>query len=241
VLALRRTQGPDQIAVVVIFAAWVSYQVQSLISIDNLGIAVWGYILGGALVGISIPPTQNVSHTQKNSLLQPTTSLFLVIISIAISASFLGKETSINRLVATNITNPAADQKTLVKFTNGPLKYFFKEPSFQIILAARNAQAGNFSEATSILNKLNSSDSHNYEARELLARIYEYKSNWLPAILVRRQILVLDPFNQINLLSMGRDQIRVGNYVEANSTLALIESFAPNSPKAQKTQVEFKH
>lgn len=32
-------------------ASWVAYQVQSLISINQIGIAVWGWVLGGAIIG----------------------------------------------------------------------------------------------------------------------------------------------------------------------------------------------
>ena len=46
IVALRRTQGSTQILVAVIFGSWLTYQAQSLISIDNIGIAIWGYILG---------------------------------------------------------------------------------------------------------------------------------------------------------------------------------------------------
>ena len=34
-----------------IFIAWASYQLQSLISINQLGLAIWGWALGGALIG----------------------------------------------------------------------------------------------------------------------------------------------------------------------------------------------
>ena len=32
-------------------ASWVAYQVQSLISINQIGIAIWGWVLGGAIIG----------------------------------------------------------------------------------------------------------------------------------------------------------------------------------------------
>jgi len=34
-----------------IAVAWIGYQVQSLISINQIGLAVWGWVLGGALIG----------------------------------------------------------------------------------------------------------------------------------------------------------------------------------------------
>lgn len=39
---------------VAIFAGWVAYQVQSLISINQLGLAIWGWVLTGLIVGYEI-------------------------------------------------------------------------------------------------------------------------------------------------------------------------------------------
>jgi hypothetical protein len=36
-----------------IFAAWIGYQAQSIISINQLGVAVWGWVLGGLIIGAS--------------------------------------------------------------------------------------------------------------------------------------------------------------------------------------------
>ena len=39
---------------VAIFAGWVAYQVQSLISINQLGLAIWGWVLTGLIIGYEI-------------------------------------------------------------------------------------------------------------------------------------------------------------------------------------------
>ena len=36
-----------------VFVAWIGYQAQSIISINQLGLAIWGWILGGLIVGYS--------------------------------------------------------------------------------------------------------------------------------------------------------------------------------------------
>ncbi len=46
---IRRMQGYDGIFVAM-FGAWACYQVQSLISINQVGLALWGWILTGALI-----------------------------------------------------------------------------------------------------------------------------------------------------------------------------------------------
>ena len=53
VVALRNTAGVTQIVVATFFGAWVTYEAQSLISIDNVGIAIWGWLLGGIVVALS--------------------------------------------------------------------------------------------------------------------------------------------------------------------------------------------
>jgi O-antigen ligase len=39
---------------VAIFSAWIGYQAQSIVSINNLGLAIWGWTLGALIVGYSI-------------------------------------------------------------------------------------------------------------------------------------------------------------------------------------------
>jgi O-antigen ligase len=46
---IRRMQGYDAVFVAM-FGAWACYQVQSIISINQVGLALWGWILTGALV-----------------------------------------------------------------------------------------------------------------------------------------------------------------------------------------------
>ncbi len=40
---------------VTLFVAWAGYQLQSVISINQLGLAIWGWILGGALIAYTHP------------------------------------------------------------------------------------------------------------------------------------------------------------------------------------------
>jgi hypothetical protein len=46
----RRAYDP---VFVILFASWFTYQLQSFISINQIGLAVWGWVLGGALLAYS--------------------------------------------------------------------------------------------------------------------------------------------------------------------------------------------
>ena len=48
-LGISRNRGNARLVVAAVFAAWLAYQAQSIVSIDNIGLAVWGWLLGGAI------------------------------------------------------------------------------------------------------------------------------------------------------------------------------------------------
>ncbi len=51
-----------------LFVAWAGYQLQSVISINQLGLAIWGWILGGALIGYTrLKPDLELSETLSKS------------------------------------------------------------------------------------------------------------------------------------------------------------------------------
>jgi O-antigen ligase len=47
----KRTEGLFDPVFAALFAAWMGYQIQALVSINQLGVGVWGWILTGALIG----------------------------------------------------------------------------------------------------------------------------------------------------------------------------------------------
>jgi hypothetical protein len=59
-----------------LFAVWVSYQAQSIISLNQLGLAVWGWIISGLIIGYEInsrseiteATAQNVPRKNKSAL-----------------------------------------------------------------------------------------------------------------------------------------------------------------------------
>ena len=72
---VMRTKNYDVIAVSLI-VAWIGYQVQSIISINQIGLAIWGWILTGALIGYEIYTREKaetdlkISSSSKNKRIQ---------------------------------------------------------------------------------------------------------------------------------------------------------------------------
>ena len=64
--AIREMEGFDPYFIT-LFAAWVGYQAQSVISINQLGLAVWGWVLGGTLIGFSYIGANNSVENSKRT------------------------------------------------------------------------------------------------------------------------------------------------------------------------------
>jgi hypothetical protein len=52
---------------VALIAGWVGYTSQSVISINQIGLAVWGWVLGGSIIGYSMLNHEEAVSNQKNS------------------------------------------------------------------------------------------------------------------------------------------------------------------------------
>jgi hypothetical protein len=88
---LRIYSGSEKLTVAGVFAAWIAFQAQSIISIDNTGLTVWGWILGGTIIGLSTLDSSQVTQQSKGktgtnqfrfSLAQPLISGFFTLLAI---------------------------------------------------------------------------------------------------------------------------------------------------------------
>jgi O-antigen ligase len=53
---------------VALSGAWLGYQAQSLISINQIGLAIWGWVLSGVILGYEINSRRSASNSQMNKL-----------------------------------------------------------------------------------------------------------------------------------------------------------------------------
>ena len=66
-----RTNLRSQSSFKLIFAVWIAYQVQAMVSINQLGVGVWGWMFSGALIGISLLHKEyDPKHTEKKYVIK---------------------------------------------------------------------------------------------------------------------------------------------------------------------------
>jgi hypothetical protein len=68
---VRRSNSLD-INFVAVSSAWVAYQVQSLISINQIALATWGWVLSGLLVGYEVRTGRELKFHEKSKTHQQT-------------------------------------------------------------------------------------------------------------------------------------------------------------------------
>jgi O-antigen ligase len=197
-VALKKSKGTFQITTATVVGAWIAYELQSLISIDNIGIAIWGYLLGGTVVGISIIPVATKAKLNNHSNLQVSISSLLSTSLLIVSALFMQSESAMHKLDGLKKPTNQPDVKNYVDFSKTPITGVFKEPYLSLVVAEYLAGIGELDRSIELLKNLTRNDSKFYEAHLLLAQIYEYKKDWINAVASRKIISKIDPLNSIN-------------------------------------------
>lgn len=242
--ALRANSGSNQLLIAGIFSAWLAYEAQSIISIDNIGISVWGWLLGGAIVGLSITNSgsdQINSGLRKNSnsvSLQPIFAMGFLIISIVfVSVLYKGESNMFQTRMRYNpqvATGKAEFHDFAFKTMTTPLI----EPNYKMITASYLAQNGYLSEGIEYLKKLSVEDPRNLDTWTYLAEFSERTQQLDAAISYREKIAQLDPFNTRNYLQLGREYKAKGNTIKVKAILEKINSYDRVSQESKSANTE---
>ena len=214
-VVIRRTSGVQQLVVASFVGAWITYEAQSFISIDNVGIAIWGWILGGLIVGISVLETEEPSASpirtkkrtavgSKESAVQPLVSGLAATIAVAIVIPLFLADSSAR--MARSYAKPTAQQmNAYVDAVKKPLTYGFQDPANKFMVATLLAEAGRVDEGIAMLKDLIATDPQNFAAFDTLANIYEQTNRPAQAVPLRKKAVALDPFNPKIVEKLNQD------------------------------------
>lgn len=72
-IRILKKVSTNEIGIIFVIVAWLGYQAQSLISINQLGLGIWGWVLGGAIVGyyireVKLSNSHDSNETNKKKL-----------------------------------------------------------------------------------------------------------------------------------------------------------------------------
>jgi O-antigen ligase len=234
IVGLKKLDGNNRLFLAGVLSAWIAFQAQSLVSIDNIGISIWGWVLGGSIIGLSISSATSLTEDRKYfNVRQNDINLSRVLISsmaaiLAVSVVTLlyrAENNTYNSRVSIN----SPDQVILANFKQLQMKAInspLNDPSYSLNSAVALVSAGFTQDGLAIAKKIYNDDPRNLDAINGLALVSEQLGNFPDAIFYRLKIAELDPWNAVNYLELGKDYKANGDLLKSRAMLDKILSFS---------------
>jgi len=242
---LKNSSAPDQKITLGLLSAWIGFQAQSLISIDNIGIAVWGWLLGGAIIGLSKgrignlkdveikPINSKRSNKAHINLFQPIISALLLLPVIIFSSFFYKSESNLFFLKGITVPSAPQNKQAVLDYANRVIDNPLSDPFYKYRSAYFLLDMGYTDKAYDIILNSYRNDPINPDYLQGLAVFEESKQNISNAISLRSKITSIDPWNADNYLKLLILYKTNGDIVNATAMKNKILSFAPGTDVAK--------
>jgi O-antigen ligase len=198
----------DKVIVSALISIWLAFQIQSFVSIDQIGLVVWGWILGGCIVSISFyDPYLSVSQkkSEKNRIARDSSRVRLTRVNYLVM--LFGVIPSI--MLTPVLTNELELRNRIVEFAVSSTQEEVDVRALPVVEAAKKSnqpelrlQAVNYlltlrqNDAALSLTVLNNKEfPMSFESWAATAKIYEFLGEKEKAIYPRQQSVDLDPLN----------------------------------------------
>jgi O-antigen ligase len=192
-----------------VFAIWIAFQIQSLVSIDQIGLVVWGWVAAGCLVGISYAGSE--SSTKKGVRLKESNLAgkkfspikyafsFLLILGITpsvILVSDLRNEFQLRNQIIELISDSDAVTVSKNAIHVSRIARDSKQPELRLQTLPYLLKVGKITEALELAMDTTSEFPQAFDAWDSVARIYEGLGERQKAIFARKKTILLDPLNE---------------------------------------------
>jgi O-antigen ligase len=230
---LKNSNGNIRMLLAGLFGSWVAFHAQSLVSIDNLGVSIWGWVLGGSIIGVSNSISSQTGVNKVNSVRKSQINLKRVFIStgvlipvaVLISVLYRGENNAFKASIPYQAFAPNARDAYKQLQLNG-INATLVDPNYSIKMANNLIQSGYVLEGIEALKEVHELDPRNLDTVNLLSTTYEAYQQPDQAIIYREKMVRLNPWNAVNYLLLGQDYKKVGNLEKSQEMLEKILSFA---------------
>lgn len=186
----------DKFIVYVLITIFCAYLLQSIISIDHLGLSVWGWIIGGILIKLSIGD-ENLQVANQVKLLQLSINKFKIIFSVilAILPIYVAVDLIKVSKVSNIFSNSILDRSFLANKSNTDnlfnLAINSNHASLRIDIAIHLANSGNLKQALSLTEATSKEFPRDIKSWILLSKIYknmDREKEYLGALNILRKL-----------------------------------------------------
>lgn len=242
--ALRISSKENQKQLIVLFATWITFQAQSLVSIDNIAISIWGWVFGAALLGLSIKELTQDSRLMENSQskkepLKIITSFSTFLIILIFCSLLYRTETNMYfvRSLYSNQVNQQVDSRLLTTAQN-MLNVPFVDAEYKAQVGFYLATSGYLDEGLKILKDNINQHPNSINSYNIIANIYESLGKYKDANKYRLEIVKMNPWNAKNYLQLGKNYKAMQDYINMEKQLVIIESFAKSTEVYTEAKTE---
>jgi O-antigen ligase len=243
---ISKSNGDQRMLLGTLIAAWLALQAQAIVSIDNIGVSIWSWLIGGAIIALAFQIENQILNGEKafepgkqvKSGMQPVISGF-ALISMVVLVSFLyrGEVNAYNARAAFNPQDPqlrSISYNVSVKALDAPLL----DPYYALIVASYLVGNGYNSEGLQEIEKLHKYDPNNLDVLNTLAIFSEQSNKIIDANRYRNLIDEYDPWNAKNLLQLGINYKAIGDKDNTVKILDKILDIAGSHPIAEQAKTE---
>lgn len=243
---VKAAAGQVQIDRVALFALWLSLLLISSVSIDNLGVAVWFWILGGVLYAVSQvdKPTEESQIKKKGrsgksskivagndaQILTPIFSTLITVVALVLLVPAWNQSAKMqNVLQYVGQLSPTQFGDTLNQIAN-------TQPNNVQMLLTLGETAAKYSQvdlAKSFAKRAFEKDPRSNFGNNLSAALFESSKTYQLAIPFRVRLLKLDPWNTKNMLQLVADYTQIRDLPNARRIAAQIATLFPNGIDAK--------
>lgn len=243
---IRQRSLEDKKIVLGLLSTWIGFQAQSLISIDNIGISIWGWLLGGSILALKFSSSKNPITNYENktpignsnkveiNVFQPVISILALIPILVFSTAFYRVEN--NLFILKGISNPAfpENREPVFQYVNKVLDSPVADPFYKYRSALFLFDMGYKDEAYKVVSDLVQRDPLNPDFLRGKVFIEESRGNIAAVISAREQISIVDPWNAENYLQLIKLYKLNSELPKAIIMKEKILSFAPGTEIAKK-------
>lgn len=206
VYALRIQE--DKVLVGLLFSIWIAFQFQSFVSIDQIGLVVWGWIIGGCIVSLSFytpAASANQKKVEKNRLAQNSSSkrltrVNLMIMIIGLIPSMILSPVVVNELILRNrivdfVSSTSENEATQRAQALVATAQKSKQPELRLQAVGYLLSLKQYDAALSLALLNNKEFPNSFESWDATAKIFEGLGDKEQAIFPRQRSVELDPLN----------------------------------------------
>jgi len=230
---------------ILLFAAWIGLQSQSIISIDFIVLAIWSWVFAALIVGLlhKVELKQNsVGNLGHSNKLQSEDYFVPRLISGIVLIPILFMVVLLNRAEEQTFYSPTyknSNQQDLVLMNaKNVMKNPLSDPFYKFKVSLDLMDSNYFENGVSNIRFLSEQDPKQLDYLLLLSRVAVLNKDYNTAINLRELMAKLDPWNAKNYFEMGLLYKELGKSAEVNRVKDLIIKIGTSDAYSQQAKLE---